>query len=66
MPDEHECQCTTPPANWGRCGDTTQATWSTGCDGTMQERAREHLGFRARLDFIKWAAAQPPDTLSPR
>lgn len=60
MAEEHECRCATLPLEWGRCGQATQAVWATGCDGTMQDRAREHLGFQTRVDFIEWAASQLP------
>jgi hypothetical protein len=61
---EHECKCTELPTEWGRCGNLTQAVWAAGCDGTMQEKAREHLGFPTRLAFVEWAATQLPGTLS--
>ena len=59
----HDCKCVDLPASWGRCGKTTQSTWSVGCDGTMQDKAREYLGFRTRLEFIEWVAEQPSDAL---
>ena len=58
MTGEHDCKCTELPAEWGRCGKPTQSVWSSGCDGTMQDRAREHLGFPTRLAFIEWAGEQ--------
>ena len=63
MSTQHECLCTKLPSEWGRCGKLTESVWSTGCDGKMQDRAREHLGFPTRFAFIEWAAANVPGAL---
>jgi len=64
MTNEHPSKGTELPTDSDRCGQSTQATWSTGCDGTMQEEARHHLGFPTRLACIEWAAQQAPGSFS--
>lgn len=60
MTQEHECRCSTLPVEWERCGKTTKATWSPGCDSRMLESALRHLGLKDRAAFIDWAASQMP------
>lgn len=54
----------TLPTAWPKCGQSTKATWSPGCDGRTLDAALIHLGFGKRLEFIEWAASQPRDALS--
>ena len=53
-------------ASWPKCGQSTQSTYSKGCEQRQLDHALKYLGFAAptRINFVDWAVAQAPAALA--